>query len=124
MPKSPHDTLALLVLLGSFLASGPFLAAARRRYTDVQRQTLSSRGFDPVVIVAALIGVFGGYYFAPSAPYWAVLGVTLCAIIAAYRIARLHRGLAYSSSARVLTCLGLAFQLIGPIGAVILRASK
>jgi hypothetical protein len=124
MPKSPHDTLALVVLLGTFLLSGPFLAAAKRRYSDGQRQSLSSRGYDPVVIGAGLVGVFGGYYFAPIAPLWAVLGATLGVLIAAYRIARLHRGQSYSSAARTLTLLGVALQLVGPIAAVILRASK
>jgi hypothetical protein len=124
MPKSPHDSLAILVLLGSFFVSGAILAVAKRRYSEAQQRTISSRGVDPMVVVAGFAGLLGGYYFAPVFPVWAILGAVAAITFAAFRIANHHSGQEYSSATRVLLTAGIALQLVGPLVAITLRALK
>jgi nitrate reductase gamma subunit len=122
MPKSPHDTLALVVFLGSFFMSAIPLSLAKRRFTDAQRIALADRS-DHFMTSILFICLVCGYYYAPVKPFWPVVVAAVGASYAAFRVSRLHAGQSYSPPTRALLVVGIALMFGGPVVAVLLRAA-
>jgi hypothetical protein len=123
MPKSPHDALAVLLILASIAVGAYFLKRFRRRLTDEERAVLVARGGD-LVAIAAVAGVGIAYFFAPVHPLSAILGACACTALSTYRLGRYHTKQTYSSASRRMLILGLALPSTGFLAAVIVRAMR
>jgi hypothetical protein len=121
MPKTPHDTIAVLILLGAVFLGAFVLKRAGRELTATQRATLKARGTDAVAI-AGTFGFAVAYFYAPVQPLWALVGTVACIALVATRLVRHHSSQDYTPNRKTFLIVGLAIQGIGFLAAIIVRA--
>jgi phosphatidylglycerophosphate synthase len=121
MPKTPHDAISTLILLGSVFLGAFILKRAGLELTATQKATLAGRRMDAVVIVG-ILGFAAAYYYAPAQPLWALLGTFACITVIASRLARHHSALDYTRTRKAFLIIGLGVQGFGFMAAIILRA--
>jgi hypothetical protein len=121
MPKTPHDTIALLVLVAGVFLGAFVVKRAGRELTAAQRTALKARGVDAVA-VAGIFGFAVAFFYAPVQPLWALAGTAACVALVAARLVRQHSSLGYTPARKTLLISGLAMQGAGFMAAIIVRA--
>ena len=121
MPKSSHDTAALLTILVAFFLGSALLKRASLEVAAEQRTALAARDWDPVAMLAVL-GVGVAYFYAPEQPQWALAGTGVCLGLATLRLVRHHSGQHYPTRRRWLLTSSLIVQAGGFFAGVLLRA--
>jgi hypothetical protein len=123
VPKAPHDSLAVLVLIGGFVLGSVLLKTAKKRFSDAQQATLRDRWkLDPILLGSAF-GIFVAYYFAPLHPRLAILGAATFSAVCGLKLLRLHAGQGYSAITQGLLVASLCTQIASGLGAVLIRAA-
>src|ERR1700688_109195 len=117
MPKTPHDAIAILILLASVVLGSFVQKRASRELTATQRAALKARGMDAVVIMGTL-GFVVAYFYAPVEQLWALIGTAACIAVIATRLVLHHSFQEYTSTRKALLICGLAIRGVGFMSAV------
>jgi hypothetical protein len=122
VPKTPHDSFAVLILIGGFFLASLLLRNAKKGFTEAQQATLKNRWKIDPVLLGSVFGIFVAYYFAPTFPALAILAGVAFSAVCGVKLVRFHAGQSYSGRTKGLLVGSLCTQLASGLGAVLIRA--